>query len=53
MNNYFAKQPIIDLNGETYGYELLYRDAPSVQEYNGQDGDKSTADIINLSLIHI
>lgn len=47
MNNYFAKQPIIDLNGETYGYELLYRDAPTVQEYNGQDGDKSTADIIN------
>ncbi len=47
MNNYFAKQPIIDLNNETYGYELLYRDAPSVHEYSGKDGDKSTAGIIN------
>ena len=47
MNNYFAKQPIIDLNGETYGYELLYRGTPAVQEYNGNDGDKSTADVIN------
>ncbi len=47
MNNYFAKQPIIDLNNETYGYELLYRDAPTVHEYSGKDGDKSTAGIIN------
>ena len=47
MNSYFAKQPILDLNGETYGYELLYRNAPTVANYNGFDGDKSTAGIIN------
>ncbi len=47
MNSYFAKQPILDLNGDTYGYELLYRNAPTVACYDGADGDKSTAGIIN------
>lgn len=47
MNSYFAKQPILDLKGETYGYELLYRNAPTVASYDGYDGDKSTAGIIN------
>lgn len=47
MNSYFAKQPILDLKGETYGYELLYRNAPTVAHYDGFDGDKSTAGIIN------
>lgn len=47
MNSYFAKQPILDLNGDTYGYELLYRNTPTVTYYNGVDGDVSTAGIIN------
>lgn len=47
MNSFFAKQPIIDLQGNTYGYEMLYRTAPKVPFYDGQDGDKSSADVIN------
>lgn len=47
MNSFFAKQPIIDLNGVTYGYEMLYRTAPKVPFYDGEDGDKSSADVIN------
>lgn len=47
MNNYFAKQPILDLNGETYGYELLYRKDTSTRSYDGIDGDRSTAGVIN------
>lgn len=47
MNNYFAKQPILDPDGETYGYELLYRRGNDASSYDGIDGDKSTADVIN------
>lgn len=47
MNSYFAKQPILDLDGETFGYELLYRNTSAKSSYDGIDGDKSTAGIIN------
>lgn len=44
---FFARQPILDLNNNTYGYELLYRNQPGVNEYTGDNGDVSTADVIN------
>lgn len=47
MDRYFAKQPILDLNGDTYGYELLYRNTATADHYDGTDGDQSTADVIN------
>lgn len=47
MDSYFAKQPILDLNGNTYGYALLYRNNLTEKSYNGADDDKSTADVIN------
>ncbi|MCM1055084.1 MAG: HDOD domain-containing protein [Bacteroides sp.] len=47
MNSYFAKQPILDSDGETYGYELLYRRESGASSYDGTDGDKSTAGVIN------
>ncbi len=47
MNSYFAKQPILDSEGETYGYELLYRNSTTMRSYDGIDGDKSTAGVIN------
>ena len=46
-DSYFAKQPILDLNGDTYGYELLYRNTATAESYDGVDGDRSTADVIN------
>ncbi len=47
MNSFFAKQPILDLDGDTYGYELLYRKSTETRSYDGIDGDKSTAGVIN------
>lgn len=46
-NVFFARQPILDVNNNTYGYELLYRNHPGVNEYTGDNGDVSTADVIN------
>lgn len=46
-NIFFARQPILDINNNTYGYELLYRNHPGVNEYTGDNGDVSTADVIN------
>ena len=46
-NVFFARQPILDVNNNTYGYELLYRNQPGVNQYTGDNGDVSTADVIN------
>ncbi len=46
-NVFFARQPILDVNNNTYGYELLYRNQPGVNQYTGDNGDISTADVIN------
>lgn len=46
-NVFFARQPILDVNNNTYGYELLYRNQPGVNAYTGNNGDVSTADVIN------
>ena len=48
---YFARQPIFDLNNKTYGYELLYRNQPGVNAYTGDNGDVSTADVINNAFL--
>ena len=48
---YFARQPIFDLNNKTYGYELLYRNHPEVNAYTGDNGDVSTADVINNAFL--
>lgn len=46
MNVYMARQPIFDPENHVYGYELLYRSNGKQNEYNGIDGDVSTADVI-------
>lgn len=47
MESYFAKQPILSTGDVTYGYELLYRNTPEVNSFNGADGDVTTADVLN------
>lgn len=47
MNGFFAKQPIIDLNGATYGYDILYRTAPQTSFGGKADTDKMSVDAIN------
>ncbi len=46
---YFARQPIMDLKREVYGYELLYRNSPIPAPYSGTNGDVSTSEVINSS----
>ncbi len=46
-DSYFAKQPILNSNGDTYGYALLYRNTSTAKCYEGADDDVSTADVIN------
>ena len=36
-NVFFARQPILDVNNNTYGYELLYRNQPGVNAYTGNN----------------
>jgi len=46
MNIYVARQPIFDSNNKSIGYELLFR-SNLKNKYTGQDGDKSTLEVIN------
>ncbi|MGN0649626.1 MAG: EAL and HDOD domain-containing protein [Oscillospiraceae bacterium] len=46
MDVYMARQPIFDNENKVYGYELLYRSNGQQNEYNGVDGDESTADVV-------
>ena len=49
MESYFARQPIFDLWDNTVAYELLYRKTPVPAPYSENDGDMSTAEVINSS----
>lgn len=46
MNSFFTKQPILDSDGKTYGYEILSRGALPASR-SSSDEDKLTADLIN------
>lgn len=49
METYFARQPIFNLKNDTIAYELLYRKTPTPSVYQENDGDMSTAEVINSS----
>lgn len=49
MESYFARQPIFDKWDNTIAYELLYRKTPVPAPYSENDGDMSTAEVINSS----
>lgn len=46
MDGYFARQPILDMDNRTAGYEILYRNMPDATEYKASDADSSTASVI-------
>ncbi len=46
MDVYLARQPIFDNENRVYGYELLYRSNGQQNNYTGENGDESTADVI-------
>jgi EAL and modified HD-GYP domain-containing signal transduction protein len=47
---FIARQPIIDRNQETYGYELLFRSG-AVVSFNDSDCESATRSTIDLSLL--
>ena len=52
MDVYVARQPIFDSNNNSVGYELLFRNNLE-NKYTGQDGDKSTLEVINNTFFTI
>ena len=52
MDVYVARQPIFDSNNNSIGYELLFRNNLE-NKYTGQDGDKSTLEVINNTFFTI
>jgi len=52
MDVYVARQPIFDSNNNSVGYELLFR-SNLENKYTGQDGDKSTLEVINNTFFTI
>lgn len=51
MNVYMARQPILDLEKNVYGYELLYRSKELIMDEN--DGDIATLNVINNTIMTI
>ncbi len=45
MNMFIARQPIFEINGEVYGYKLLYREAGE-ESYSCVNGDLATSSVI-------
>ena len=43
---YIARQPILKLNLEVYGYELLYRDSKDSTCFNDIESIQATASVI-------
>jgi len=51
MDIYMARQPILDLEKNVYGYELLYRSKELIMDEN--DGDIATLNVINNTIMTI
>lgn len=52
MDIYVARQPIFDCNNKSIGYELLFR-SNLENRYTGEDGDRSTLEVINNTFLSI
>lgn len=52
MDIYVARQPIFDCNNKSIGYELLFR-SNLENKYTGEDGDRSTLEVINNTFLSI
>ncbi len=48
---YIARQPIVDQDGDTFGYELFYREGPSKTTSFG-DPDRATLAVIERAYLH-
>ncbi|MDL2273945.1 HDOD domain-containing protein [Oscillospiraceae bacterium OttesenSCG-928-G22] len=53
MNVFVARQPIFDLRGQVYAYELLYRSDGEENRFLGTQEDKATSNVIINSIYNI
>lgn len=51
LTSTFAQQKIYDIMGDTFGYELLYRDDPGSDRAICTDGDVATASVVSNALL--
>jgi len=52
VDDFVARQAILDAGGRVLGYQLLFRDAP-IRRANVTDPDQATATVILNTLVHI
>ena len=52
MEVYVARQPVLDRNKKTYGYELLFRGGMT-NVFPGIDGDTATSKVLSNSFFSI
>lgn len=52
MEVFVARQPILDLDGNVYGYELLYRNS-SENSFVSMDGNQATSEVLKNSFFTI
>ena len=50
---YIARQPILCANGETYGYELLYRSSDSNAYDPSVDGKTATSNVLFNAVVEV
>lgn len=48
---YIARQPILDVNGDTYGYELLFRSSSTNAYDPSVDGDTATSRVLSDAIL--
>lgn len=53
MDVFVARQPIFDLRGEVYGYELLYRRSAQSRFADGDDSNRMSADVVIQSFLEV
>lgn len=51
MEVFIGRQPILNRNGDTVAYELLYRSNPKENKYNAINGENATLSVIANSFI--
>jgi c-di-GMP-related signal transduction protein len=53
MEAFIARQPILDLKGELYGYEILYRDSSGSNKFGAIDGDMASSNTIITAIFSV
>ncbi|CAB1262625.1 EAL and HDOD domain-containing protein [Clostridium sp. MT-14] len=53
MDIFLARQPILDKSGKVFGYEILFRDNESNNQYDTDDGDGATIKVMQNTLVNI